>query len=67
MTYTELLRLPYYDPIKCHLIDHLHILLLGFTKKVFECWIEKGILNEKDLGKIGQLIEGVPIPSNVCR
>ena len=67
MKYTELLRLPYYYPIKCHLIDLMHKLLLGSAKKAFECWIEKGILKEKDLEEIDQLIREVPIPSNVGR
>ena len=67
MKYTELLRLPYYDPIKCHVIHVMHNLLLGSAKKVFECWIEKGILKEKDLEEIGQLIQEVPVPSNVGR
>ena len=57
--YAELLRLPCYDFIKCHLIDPMHNLLLGSAKKVFECWIEKGILKEKDLEEIDQLIQEV--------
>ena len=33
----------------------MHNLLLGSAKQVFECWIEKGILKEKDLEEISQL------------
>ena len=65
--YTELLRLPYYDPIKRHLIDPMHNLLLGSAKNVFECWIEKGFLKEKYLEEIDQLIQEIPILSNVGR
>ena len=37
------------------------------AKKIFECWIEKDILKEKNLEEIGQLLQKVPIPSNVGR
>ena len=67
LTISELLRLPYYDPIKCHLINPMHNFLLVSAKKVFECWIEKGILKEKGLEELDQLIQEVPIPSNVGR
>ena len=64
MKYTDLPRLAYYDPMKCHLIGPMHNLLLGSSaKKVFECWTEKYILKEE----IDQLIQEVPIPSNVGR
>ena len=67
MKYTELLRLPDYDPIKCHLIDPMHNLLLGSAEKVCECGIEKNILKEKGLEEIDPLIQKVPVPSNVGR
>ena len=67
MKYTELLRLPDYDPIKCHLIDPMHNLLLGSAEKVCECGIEKNILQEKGLKEINPLIQKVPVPSNVGR
>ena len=45
----------------------MHNLLLGSAQKVFECWMEKGILKEKNLEEIDHLIEEVPIPSDVGR
>ena len=38
--YSELCRLPYYDPIRCHLIDPMHCLLLGIAKHTLKVWIE---------------------------
>ena len=38
--YSELCRLPYYDPIRCHLIDPMHCLLLGIAKHTLKIWIE---------------------------
>ena len=60
-------RLHYYDPIKCYLIDPTHNFILGSAENVFECWIGKGILIEKNLEKIDQLIQEVAISSNVVR
>ena len=53
MKYTELLRLPDYDPIKCHLIDPMHSLLLASAEKLFECCIEKDILKERSVDSEG--------------
>lgn len=38
--YSELSRLPYHDPIKCHLVDPMHCLLLGVAKHTLKMWIE---------------------------
>ena len=32
--YSELLRLPYFDVVRCHLVDPMHNLFLGTAKKL---------------------------------
>ena len=38
--YSELSRLPYFNPIDCHLVDPMHCLLLGVAKHTLKTWIE---------------------------
>uniref|UniRef100_A0A7M5X7A9 Transposase domain-containing protein n=2 Tax=Clytia hemisphaerica TaxID=252671 RepID=A0A7M5X7A9_9CNID len=38
--FSELCRLPYYDPVRCHLIDPMHCLLLGVAKNTLKIWIK---------------------------
>ena len=65
--YTELLRLPYFDPIRGHAIDPMHNLLLGTAKHVFCVWIKKGILNNEKLSKIDERMLKLTSPSEVGR
>lgn len=64
--YTELNRLPYYDPIKCHLVDPMHCLLLGVAKHTLKVWIEVGNLKESSLEKIDQRLKEVKFPPGYC-
>ena len=41
--YTELIRLFYYNPIRCDLVDPMHCLLLGVGKHTLKAWIEVSI------------------------
>ena len=43
--YSSLLELPYFDPIRFHAIDPMHILLLGTAKHMMQVWTKLGILN----------------------
>ena len=65
--YSELLRLPYLDIIRCHLIDPMHNLFLGTAKNVFSLWKEKGILNESLSDKIQQKIDSLITPVHAGR
>lgn len=49
LRYSELIRLPYYDPIRCHLVDPMHCLLLGVAKHTLKVWIEVSYLNTQFL------------------
>lgn len=50
--YSELHRLPYYDPIRMHTIDPMHNLYLGTAKHVFVTWINIGVLSSENLSEI---------------
>ena len=65
--YSELHRLPYYDPIKMHVVDPMHNLLLGISKHAFETWIEMDILTTDKLEQIERRIELIRIPSDLGR
>ena len=65
--YSELHRLPYYDPVRMHVIDPMHNLLLGLSKHAFETWLEKEILTSDLLEVIEGRIELVKIPSDLGR
>lgn len=45
--YSELFRLPYFDPIKAHLVDPMHNVLLGTAKHAFNIWLKTGLLDDK--------------------
>ena len=38
--YSKLFRLPYFDPIKGHVIDPMHNLLFGTAKHAFNVWLQ---------------------------
>ena len=69
--YSELHRLPYFDPVRMHAIDAMHNLFLGIAKHFFVCLINKGILtNDKPrykLDKIDERQAQISIPSNLGR
>ncbi len=65
--YSELFRLPYFDPIRFHCIDPMHNLFLGTAKHIFKVWIEKGILTDKILAEIDSRMTFIKIPSDLNR
>ena len=64
---SELLRLPYFDPIRGHAVDPVHNLLLGTAKHTFSTWINKGILNDEKISKIDERMSKLSSPSKVGR
>ena len=48
--WTELLRLPYFDPIRSTMIDPMHCLFLGIARWIVKrLWIEEGVLLSESL------------------
>lgn len=65
--YSELLRLPYLDIIRCHLIDPMHNLYLGTAKNVFSLWKANKILPEPLCATIQQKMDSIITPSHLGR
>jgi hypothetical protein len=66
--WSELLRLPYFNPIRHLVIDPMHCLFLGIGKwLVKRIWIEEGILTNNALDEIQSMMEEFQVPSDVGR
>ena len=65
--YTVLLELPYYSSVSTCVIDPVHNLFLGTAKRVFDKWVENGVISNADLKKIQERIELFRVPSDLGR
>jgi hypothetical protein len=51
--WSELLRLPYFDPIRFITVDPMHCLFLGIAKWIVkQIWVDMGVLSSNDLNNI---------------
>ena len=53
--YSELVRLPYFDIIRQHVIDAMHNMYLGTAKHVVSIWKDMGLLGNSEFDIIPQL------------
>ena len=66
--WSELLRLPYFDPIRFITVDPMHCLFLGIAKWIVKrLWVDEGILNQESLKKIQKKMDEFQVPSNLGR
>ena len=65
--YSELLRLPYFDPVRMSIIDPMHCLYLGITKRVLKYWIEHSVLQKEVFQDVEKNIENLIFPNTVGR
>jgi hypothetical protein len=66
--WSELLRLPYFDPIRFVVIDPMHCLFLGIARWIVKrIWIDEDKLLPDDLQKIQNKMDGFQIPSDLGR
>ena len=64
--WSELLRLPYFDPIRFITVDPMHCLFLGIARwLVKRIWIDEGILTSNSLSKIQKKMNEFQIPSDL--
>ena len=61
--YSELTKLPYFRIIDYNLIDAMHCLFGGISKKVFNLLIEHGHLSESKLEELDSNMEKVQLPT----
>ena len=64
--YSVLTRLKYFDAVRFHIIDPMHNLFLGITKKTWKVWMEK-VLSKKQLAEINKKISEVNVATDVGR
>ena len=66
--YSVLTDLPYFNPIRCTVIDPMHNLFLGTAKTMMKkIWLQKGVINSAKLDTIQCRIDGMNIPSDMGR
>lgn len=63
--YSELLKLPYFNVVRYHLVDPMHNLFLGTAKRLLTLWKDKGYLN--NLEDIQKEVDNILPPGNVGR
>ena len=66
-TYSELLRLLYFDCIRFTIVDPMHNLFLGTAKRMMEIWLELSILTRADLEHVQQIVDRCKVFSNIGR
>ena len=61
--YTELIRLPYFNPTRMLVIDPMHNLFLGSGKHVLkDIWIELGLITDKQFTLIQNRVDRIVSP-----
>ena len=65
--YSDLLRLPCFDIVRCHCVDVMHNLLLGTAKHMLDVWKENGLLTPQQLEVMQSKIDGVKVPAHIGR
>jgi len=65
--YSELSRLHYYEPIRYHLVDPMHNILLEVTKHFFITLIDLGIVEKDKLEQMDISINELNISTNIGR
>ena len=65
--YSELLRLPYLDLVRCHLVDPMHNLFLGTSKRMLTLWKEKRYLSDSNFDSLQKKIDSINPPANIGR
>ena len=65
--WSDLFRLPYFDPIDGHTIDPMHCIFLGIAKHMTKMYIKSGIIDKPGLVKLQDAINNIRVPSAVGR
>ena len=66
--WSELLRLPYFDPIRFITVDPMHCLFLGIAKWIVKrIWVDMGVLSSNDLNNIQKKMNEFQVPADLGR
>lgn len=63
--FSALIYLPYFDFIACVVIDPMHNLMLGTTKKMLKIWKELNLLDEQDFKLLQKRMNKLKVPSSI--
>jgi hypothetical protein len=64
LSYTELIKLSYFDTIEQLTLDPLHLLYLGVAKHVMKHYVEIGVFSDLQLYKMQQFMNELIIPES---
>ena len=65
--YRPFLQLSYFNPIRYHIIDPMHNLLLCTAKHVLETWLDKRVLDKKGQKVVEDIVDALRAPVDVGR
>ena len=65
--YSELLKLPYFDPPRMLIIDPMHNLFLGTGKRMLNIWLESSLLSSSQFRQTQECVDSFIMPSDVGR
>lgn len=66
--WSELLRLPYFDPIRFVTVDPMHCLFLGIAKWIVKrIWVDENILTQNALQSIQKKMNEFQVPADLGR
>ncbi|PKC00943.1 hypothetical protein RhiirA5_249243, partial [Rhizophagus irregularis] len=66
--WSEIYRLPYFNPVRFLVVDPMHCLFLGIAKWiVMRLWIEEGKLNPENLLLMQERANRIQVPADIGR
>ena len=66
--WSELLRLPYFDPIRFLTVNPMHCLFLGIAKWIVKrIWVDEGVLTPDNLKNIQRKMNQIQVPADLGR
>jgi len=66
--WSEMLRLPYHDPIKHLIVDPMHCLFLGIAQWIVKrLWIDNSKITSQQLEKMEKMASQIKLPSDLGR
>ena len=65
--FTELMHLPYYDCVRFSIIDPMHNMFLGTSKRMFQQWVESGLITKRTLQDIQNIVQKFTVPNGLGR
>ena len=65
--YSEMILIPNFNVIRCHVIDPMHCIFLGLAKYTIQIWKEDGILHQHHFKMLQEKVDVIIPPSKVGR